>query len=83
MRDIIERAWRTAAECAVRADETTDVEIKEFFIKRRNAWIDAANRLELLGFTDADRTAIEREHSETYPASHHGDFTPVVSGNPH
>ena len=68
MRDLIERAWRTAAQCAVQADETTDVEIKEFFIKRRNAWIDAANRLELLGCTEERCILIGDLQSEPHPA---------------
>jgi hypothetical protein len=63
MRDMIERAWRTAAECAARADEATDLEIREFFIKRRDAWISAANRLELLGFAEEHHAGIERDHA--------------------
>jgi hypothetical protein len=75
MRDIVERAWRTAAQCAVQADETTDVEIKEFFIKRRNAWIEAANRLELLGFTEEQCILIGDLQSEPQPAHRRGHPT--------
>src|SRR6266540_7516568 len=38
-----------AAECATRAEEATDKETRELFIRFRNWWIDAANRYQSAG----------------------------------
>jgi hypothetical protein len=82
MREIVERAWRTAAECAARADETTDIEVKEFFIKRRNAWIEAANRFELLGFTEEQCISIRDPQPGPHPAHHRLPPSPAAQRNP-
>jgi hypothetical protein len=36
--------WEKAAECAARAEEATDKDTRELFIRFRNWWINAANR---------------------------------------
>jgi len=52
MRDEIERAWRKAADCAERAQEATDPNTREFFIRLRDSWIGAANRAEFIAGMD-------------------------------
>jgi hypothetical protein len=44
----VQYAWKKAAECAARADETSDKDIRLFFMKLRDSWISVANRHELL-----------------------------------
>ena len=48
MQDEIERAWRKAADCAARAEDAADPNIREFFIRLRDSWIRAANRAEII-----------------------------------
>jgi hypothetical protein len=43
---------RKAAECAERAEETSDTEIHEFLIRMRDVWIAAANRFDLADSSD-------------------------------
>ena len=40
---------RKAAECAERAEKTSDTEIHEYLIRMRDVWIAAANRFEFGG----------------------------------
>jgi hypothetical protein len=44
----VEYAWKKAAECAARAEETADKDVRVFFLKLRDSWISVANRHELL-----------------------------------
>jgi hypothetical protein len=44
----VQYAWKKAAECAARADQTSDKDIRLFFVKLRDSWISVANRHELL-----------------------------------
>lgn len=48
MGSTVQYAWKKAAECAARADETSDKDIRAFFMKLRDSWISVANRHELL-----------------------------------
>jgi hypothetical protein len=48
----VQYAWKKAAECAARADETSDKDIRIFFTKLRDSWISVANRHELLESMD-------------------------------
>jgi hypothetical protein len=41
--------WEKAAECAARAEEATDKDTRELFIRFRNWWIEAANRYQSAG----------------------------------
>ncbi len=41
--------WRMAAEYTRRAEETTDPEVREFFLRMRDNWERAAHRQEMLG----------------------------------
>jgi hypothetical protein len=41
--------WEKAAECAARAEEATDKDTRELFIRFRNWWIEAANRYQSTG----------------------------------
>ena len=43
-----ESAWRTAAQCAVLAQEADEKEEREYYIRMRDAWIGLANRCEFL-----------------------------------
>ena len=52
MRSKSEHAWRTAAECAKRAQEADDKGEHEFFVRMRNAWITVANRCEFMDVLD-------------------------------
>ena len=51
---------RKAAECAVRAEEASDTEIHEFFIRMRDVWMAVANRFDLVDSPDG-RTAAQGE----------------------
>ena len=53
MRNEIEHAWQKAADCAARAQDASDPNIREFFIRLRDSWIGAANRAEFIA--DMDR----------------------------
>src|SRR6516164_6803710 len=48
MRNEIEHAWQKAADCAARAQDASDPNIREFFIRLRDSWIGAANRAEFI-----------------------------------
>lgn len=39
-----EAAWRTAAQCAVLAQEADEKDEREYYIRMRDAWIGLANR---------------------------------------
>ena len=43
-----EAAWRTAAQCAVLAQEADEKDEREYYIRIRDAWIGLANRCEFL-----------------------------------
>lgn len=49
MREQVGYCWEKAAECAARAEEATDKETRELFIRFRNRWINAANRYQSAG----------------------------------
>jgi hypothetical protein len=44
----VQYAWKKAAECAARADATSDADVRVFFMRLRDSWIAIANRHELL-----------------------------------
>jgi hypothetical protein len=49
MREQVGYCWEKAAECARRAEEATDKETRELFIRFRDRWINAANRYQSAG----------------------------------
>jgi len=59
MRDEIERAWQKAADCAARAQDADDPNIRELFIRLRDSWIGAANRAEFIAGMDPYLDAVE------------------------
>jgi hypothetical protein len=50
---------RQAAECAVRAEEASDREIQEFFVRMRRVWIAMADRFDTAASPDAQKAASE------------------------
>jgi hypothetical protein len=49
MREQVGYCWEKVAECAARAEEATDKDTRELFIRFRNWWIEAANRYQSAG----------------------------------
>jgi hypothetical protein len=60
MREQLGYCWEKAAECAARAEEATDKDTRELFIRFRNWWINAANRYQSAGAGAAGRRADPR-----------------------
>jgi hypothetical protein len=60
MREQIGYCWEKAEECAARAEEATDKDTRELFIRFRNWWIDAANRYQSADAGAAGRRADPR-----------------------
>ena len=60
IRNEIEHAWQKAADCAARAQDASDPNIREFFIRLRDSWIGAANRAEFIADMDQYLDGIER-----------------------
>jgi hypothetical protein len=52
MRSKSQPAWKTAAKCAMLAEQADNAEERELFTKMRDAWITLANRCEFLVFPD-------------------------------
>ncbi len=50
-------AWDRAADCAARADKTTDERMRILFTKLRNSWIRVANDRELAALAGAGHEA--------------------------
>jgi hypothetical protein len=50
---------RQAAECAVRAEEASDREIREFFVRMRRVWIAMADRFDTAAYPDGQKAASE------------------------
>jgi hypothetical protein len=48
---------RQAAECAVRAEEASDREIQEFFVRMRRVWIAMADRFDTAASADGQKAA--------------------------
>lgn len=48
MGSTVQYAWKKAAECAARAHDAADKDIRLFFMRLRDSWISVANRHELL-----------------------------------
>jgi hypothetical protein len=48
MQNQVEYAWQKAADCAARAQDATDPNVREFFIRLRDSWIGTANRAEFI-----------------------------------
>ncbi len=48
-------AWDRAADCAVRADRSTDERMRVLFTKLRDSWIRVANDRELVALAGADQ----------------------------
>jgi hypothetical protein len=46
---------RQAAECAVRAEEASDREIREFFVRMRRVWIAMADRFDVVDSPDRQK----------------------------
>lgn len=46
---------RQAAECAVRAEEASDREIQEFFVRMRRVWIAMADRFDVVDSPDRQK----------------------------
>lgn len=46
---------RQAAECAVRAEEASDREIHEFFVRMRRVWIEVADRFDVVDSADGQK----------------------------
>jgi hypothetical protein len=44
---------RQAAQCAARAEEASDREIQEFFVRMRRVWIAVADRFDVVDSPDA------------------------------
>ncbi len=57
MPDDIGYCRRKAAECAVRAQEASDTEIHEFFIRMRDVWTAVANRFDVVDPPDGRKAA--------------------------
>lgn len=55
MREQIGYCWEKAAECAARAEEASDKETRELFLRFRNWWISAAERYQPAGADAAGR----------------------------
>ena len=64
MRNEIEHAWQKAADCAARAQDASDPNIREFFIRLRDSWIGAANRAEFIADMDQYLDGIERGRTQ-------------------
>ena len=66
-RNKAENAWRTAAQCAVLAQEADEKEERDYYIRSRDAWIGLANRCKFLDLPDgqASATASEQQASLT------------------
>jgi hypothetical protein len=45
-------AWETAAKCATLAEEATDSEEREYYIRMRDAWTTLAKRCENFNLSD-------------------------------
>ena len=60
MREQVGYCWEKAAECAARAEEATDKETRELFLRFHNWWINAANRYQSDGAGAAGRSADPR-----------------------
>jgi hypothetical protein len=48
-------AWAKAADCAARAEETIDEQMRLLFIRLRDSWIRVANNCETVEATGATR----------------------------
>jgi hypothetical protein len=57
MQEKIGYCRQKAAECAARAEEATDKDTRELFIRFRDSWLSAANRYESLPATTPGKTA--------------------------
>ena len=53
-----DNAWRAAAECARRAQQSDGGPEREFYLQTRNAWISVANRCEFIDSLDQGVTPI-------------------------
>jgi len=67
MRNEIEYAWQKAADCAARAQDATDPNIREFFIRLRDSWIGTANRAEFIAGMDQYLDAAELGSARVSP----------------
>jgi hypothetical protein len=63
MREKIGYCRQKAAECAARAQEATDRDTRELFLKFRNSWLSAARRYESLPPTAPGETTQPRPAS--------------------
>lgn len=48
---------RQAAECAVRAEQASDREIQEFFVRMRGVWTAVADRFDVVNPPDSPKAA--------------------------
>ena len=48
---------RQAAECAARAEQASDREIQEFFVRMRRVWIAVADRFDVVDSPDSRKAA--------------------------
>jgi hypothetical protein len=64
MREQSGYCWEKAAECAARAEEATDKETRELFIRFRDWWISAANRYQPAGADAAGKRVAARPARE-------------------
>jgi hypothetical protein len=48
---------RQAAECAARAEQASDREIQEFFVRMRRVWIAVADRFDVVDSPDSQKAA--------------------------
>jgi hypothetical protein len=66
MQEKIGYCRQKAAECAARAQEATDKDTRELFIRFRDSWLNAAKRYESLPAAAAGETA-QRQPSSSLP----------------
>jgi len=66
----IDYAWKRAAEFGARAEEASDPDLREFFVRLRDSWISTANRYELIEAIDERQSVDGHIHSMAAPPSH-------------
>jgi hypothetical protein len=52
---------RQAAECAARAEQASDKEIQEFFVRMRGVWNAVADRYDVVNSPDRQKATQQRE----------------------
>jgi len=76
----IDYFWRKATEYTQRAEETTDEEVRTFFYRLRDAWIAAANRVEMIEAVDADAATAGGYYSDGDGVNSPENFLSSIAG---